>query len=304
MYTDISGNTISFKSYTYGQGEKGICILGGIHGGETTYFIFAEIHKWLAENEEKLKKKVTLAPIINPPAWNQRVYYYTAGKFDLYKGKDWNRSYPGGETTLSARNSQKVFELAKQYPFVIDLHTARVSKPYTIYLNKAIKPFLKAFGVKMNYFLDLDKDTQGKYQGVLNQALEKEGVKSFVCEAGSHDDYNEENIKIVKESLINLMKYLGVFKEAPVTTDSLVSISKIQTLFSPVSGFVIYHLSPHQEFKKNDKLCTILHSSQLEDSTIVRASFDGVMFELARTHVTWVGDELLRVVDKKDITSL
>src|SRR3972149_10364805 len=115
LYTDISGNEIGVNQYHYGSGKKSLYIQGGVHGGELTYFIFVELDRWLRQNEDKLKKTVTLTPLVNPTAWNQRVYYYTVGKFDLYKGRDWNRSYPGKDTTLSARNSAKVFEYMKNY---------------------------------------------------------------------------------------------------------------------------------------------------------------------------------------------
>ena len=129
LYKAVYGDEVSVLVYTFGKGKNTLYIQGGVHGGEVTFFILHELVNYLKSIEEKLDGTVTVVPICNPVSWSQRVYYYTAGKFDLYKGKDWNRSYPGSETTLSSRMSKKIFEIASKHECVIDLHTARNSKP-------------------------------------------------------------------------------------------------------------------------------------------------------------------------------
>jgi predicted deacylase len=254
----------------------------------------------------KLKKKVTLVPIANPLAWNQRIYYYTVGKFDLYKGSDWNRSYPGGETSLSARNSQVLFELAAKHEFVVDLHTARNSKPYVIYMDSTVKNHVKEFGLPYNYYIDVSLKGNGKFKGTLNQALLEKGVNSFTCECGSHDEYNENNVQMVYEGLLRLLENLNVIEMAPPSnkTGEQFVTEKIDVVYSPASGFVKYYVEPWKNFFEGDLLCKILVSSDLGEQIEVKAPYDGVMFELAKTQITWIGDELVRVIPSKALTAL
>lgn len=302
LYTDIAGNPIGVYTYEYGKGQPGLYIQGGVHGGEVTYFIFEELHKFLKKNESKLKKKICLAPIINPVAWSQRIYYYTVGKFDLYKGGDWNRSYPGKESTMSARNSQKIFNLIRDYEFAIDLHTARTSKPYVIYMEKALENFVKVLGIPYNYFIDLSSPLQTKYKGVFNEAMKNINKPAVTIESGSHDSYEEENIKKVFDAIVRLLNHLDIL-QSPVEKGAslLFSTNFVDVMYSPISGFVKYYISPQEKFIKNQILCDIYTSGSLGKTISIRAPFDGVMFELAKSYITWTGDELVRIIDNKNI---
>ncbi len=305
LFNDISGNDVNINLYHYGQGENRLYIQGGIHGGEVTYYIFNELHDWLIKNEKKLKGTITLLPIVNPPAWNQRMYYYTMGKFDFYKGKDWNRSYLGTDTTLSARNSEKIFRLAKKYEFCLDLHTARTSKPYTIFNDLNILKYLRDFGLKYNFFINPDNPNYSLFNGTLTDALFKAKVKSFACECGSHDSLEPENVSLVTNSITNLIDSLGILKGTMKPSMSQqFRLNQISTIYSNDSGFIKYNFEPHQKFKKGQVLGEIFNSSQLGNTSVLIAESDGIMFELAKTHIAWTGDEVMRVVYNNNIEKL
>lgn len=306
LYTDISGNQVNYQTYTYGTGPSRLYIQGGIHGGEVTYFIFQKLHKFLAQNEKKLKGTIMLAPLINPAAWHQRIYYYTVGKFDLYKGADWNRNYPGAETTLSARMSQIIFENAQKFDVLLDLHTARFSKPYTLFTDKRLMPLLKSFGIEYNYFVDMQSSNKSKYRGIFPPALIEKGKQAFICECGSHDAYEERNINTVFEAVLRLMDTLEVIpvQKEQKSTQKQFLFDHISILYAPHSGFAEYLVSPQSKFHKNDPLCKIYSSQNIAQIITIRAPYDGVLFELPKTHIVWVGDELFRLIKKNELTFL
>lgn len=303
LYTDISGNTIQIKTYTYGTGKPGLYIQGGVHGGEVTYFIFHALHKFLRKNEKLLKKQVLLAPLINPTAWNQRIYYYTVGKFDLYKGGDWNRSYPGKETTLSDRNSHILFNLAKQHEFAIDLHTARHSKPYTLFADSGLSAYITSLGLTYNFFTP---SRNAKYNGAFHTELAAIGKKALTIESGSHDSYDAETIVAVTSAIKRLLAQLDIIEEKKRenASSSIFVFEKMQTIFSPSSGFVQYLVHPQQQVKQNDILCKIYASDVLGKIFTIKAPFDGVVFELPKTHILWTGDELFKLIAQKDYSLL
>ncbi len=307
LYTDVSGNRIYSRYYEYGQGVKKIYIQGGVHGGEVTYYIFHELSKWLKKNELKLNGIITLAPIINPVAWNQRIYYYTVGKFDLYKGTDWNRSYPGNDTTMSAKNSSKLFNYFKNYEIAIDLHTARTSKPYSIFTDSSIKEIIKTLGLKYNLYFNPNLNNNSKLSGAMSFAASESGMKSFTLESGSHDDYNPENIETVVSALKNLVLAQNLLPEMQKEKEIKqiqYAVDEIDVLYSPISGFIKYLVNPHDNFKRNDVLAIVLDSSKLGKKTLIKAPYDGVAFETARTNIIWTGDELFRIIAEKNLKKL
>ncbi len=299
LYTDISGNQIHANSYEFGSPKtKGLYIQGGIHGGEVTYFVFVKLCDWLLKNETRLKKKVTLAPVINPAAWNQRVYYYTTGKFDLYKGKDWNRSYGSvNQNTLSEKMSQHILELAKQHDFVMDLHTARTSAPYLIFTDQSIATFIKKYGLINNYFIDFHNEKNSKYAGTLNHALMKLGVSCVTYECGSHDSRNDEHISEVFNSIVSYIED-NIMTAAIIKTDDYQRsiFTSVDTVFAETSGFVNYLVSPRMRVKKGDPLMQIYSSSNIKTRNIIKSPVDGMILELSKTHICWEGDELIRIV--------
>ena len=91
----IAGNSIDIVTYTLAapvQGKK-VHVQSGIHGGEITYWVQHRLFNFLKEH---LKAgEVVFVPCANPVAWEQRAYFYTFGKFDLYDGRDPNSHFPG-----------------------------------------------------------------------------------------------------------------------------------------------------------------------------------------------------------------
>lgn len=304
LFKGISGQDISVPMYEYGQGKPIIYIQGGIHGGEVTYFILHKLVKYLSEVESQLKGRVTIIPICNPVAWNQRTYYYTVGKFDLYKGKDWNRSYPGGDTTLSARISNKLFDIASHHSIVIDLHTARHSKPYAIFGCNESREIVQVLGLKYNYFIDLTSTEGRKFLGTLNDAAAQKDILETTIECGSHDTYNENAIQEVFHSLQKLVDRYLLVKQPRKKGHAQYVFSTIETLYAPTSGFAHYKVKPQDKCRVGDEIATIYPSHSLHKTMSYLAPYDGVVFELPRTTIVWEGDELVRVIPKQGIIKL
>ena len=305
LFTDISGNNIAIKSYTFGKGDKAIYIQGGIHAGEITYFIFSKLYEFLSKHENLLNSKICLIPNVNPPGWNQRIYYYTAGKFDFHKGKDWNRSYPGNKTNLSARNSEVIYNLNKDYDLCIDLHTSRISKPYTIFSSDNVKDELKVLNFKFNVFVG----NNSKFKGMFQQTLADNNRKGLTIECGSHDDYNEEDINEVFKSLVDLFIEKGVihlkeFNKCKSKQENLYKTSKIDVLYNDHPGFIQYLVKPRQTVKKDEILAIIYSSKNLEDKIEIKCPFNGIIFELSKSHIVWLGDELFRIINFDNLIKL
>ena len=304
LYKAIYGDEVRVPIYTFGKGKNVLYIQGGVHGGEVTYFILHELVNYLKSIEEKLDGTVTVVPICNPVSWSQRVYYYTAGKFDLYKGKDWNRSYPGSETTLSSRMSKKIFEIASKHECVIDLHTARNSKPYTIFMSDKSRQIVEVLGIRYNYFIDSKNKDNSVFHGTLNHAVASQGILETTIECGSHDDFDIESVKMVFEALKKLV-HLKCLEEKNVDVEATMYVfDKTTTVFSQVSGFAKYNVMPQTKVKNGDEIMQIIPSDDITQSVSIISPMDGVLFELPKTHIVWEGDELFKIIPSESIKIL
>ncbi len=304
LYTGISGQDVSVPMYEYGQGKPILYIQGGVHGGEVTYFILHKLAQYLTEIETNLKGKVTIVPLCNPVAWNQRMYYYTVGKFDLYKGKDWNRSYPGGETSLSARMSKKLFDIASQSSIVIDLHTARNSKPYGIFGSKKSEELIRILGLTYNYYIDFSTHTGQSFKGTLNDAVACKGILETTIECGSHDVYDAPAIREVYNSLRRVVSTYVLQQQIKKKRKKQFMFSAITTLHSPISGFAQYKLSPQTTCRAGERIASLYPSRSLHERVDFCAPFDGVLFELPKTTILWEGDELVKLIPTENIHTL
>ncbi|HNQ31146.1 MAG TPA: succinylglutamate desuccinylase/aspartoacylase family protein [Candidatus Woesebacteria bacterium] len=301
LYAGIYGQNVNIPLYEFGTGERTVYVQGGIHGGEVTYFIFHKLARYLSEIESKLKGKVTLAPIVNPVAWGQRMYYYTAGKFDLYKGKDWNRSFPGSDTSLSARMSKTLFSIASQYRVVIDLHTARQSKPYTIHMNEQSTELIRTLGLSYNYHIDTCLPQSAMFIGTLNEACAKKGILEATMECGSHDSYEESAIEPVYASIKRVFDTFGLKKASASVTQIQYGFKTVKTLHSPLSCFAQYVVPPQTHVKKGQTIAMLYPSNSVQDEVPFKAPIDCVVFELPKTHILWEGDELFKIVSLNDL---
>lgn len=306
LYTDISGNTIKCHTYEFGKGKPTVYIQGGMHGGEITFFVIEKLFHWLIKNEAKLTGKVTLVPIVNPPSWNQRIYYYTMGKFSFYKGKDWNISFPGNSTTLQSHIASVIYNTAKNFEVCIDLHTARTSKPYTIFIGKHLLPFVQLIGLPYNHYFPTS-DLESKPELEFDEVMTRDGKQALTLECGAHDSFDEENIDEVLSCLKRVISTYTLPKSTLTSKSPQKQVSyfeRIEVLYSKTSGFIHYHVKPRDIVKKGDPLCTIYKSSSLGDKTIIKAPYNALVFELQRTHISWVGDELFRLVPQTVVTSI
>lgn len=296
---DISGNDLSIKGYTFGQESPRIYIQGGTHGGELTFWIFKELFNFLS-NYKDLKGTVTLVPMSNPVAWSQRIYSYTVGKFNLQSGEDWNRGFPGSDTSMGKRRALKIFSFVKDYDYCVDLHTSRQSIPFGIFSKEIIdKAIIKAIGLKYNYLISNKKDDS------LMSALSSTKTFGFEVECGSHDSYNMDNILEITNSLKRFLYYLEIIKEVKkIETSQSYIYDKYVNYYSDITGFYRLSKKPGDTYKKGDKLFELFSTSDLSKGKIVKAIEDGVIIKKLHSNILWEGDEVLQTININNLKVL
>ena len=103
------------KAYTFGQGEKSLCIVGSLRGHEyQQMFISSRIVRMLKQYEQEGRliqgKEVMVIPCLNPGSTNIGKRFWTIDNTDI------NRMFPGynlGETTQ--RIAAGIFDVVNKY---------------------------------------------------------------------------------------------------------------------------------------------------------------------------------------------
>lgn len=300
----IAGNPIDIVTYTLAAPAKGkkLHIQSGMHGGEITYWVQHRLFRFLKEH---LKAgEVVFIPCANPASWDQRSYFYTFGKFDLYDGKDCNSHFPGkAEGSLHQRIAHALFALAKECDLGLDLHTARASNPYVIFTKEAYLPLVRDVGFKYNYMDDIvTPETAGSF----DYAMDPAGIDNLCIECGSHDEYNAAKIEEVFNGILRLLARLGIIDKnlAPPAPADCYYFRDHKKILTRAAGFVRYDVKLGDDFKKGDTLFTLHPSRELGEELPEIASEDGVMYKHAPTHIYRLGDETLHYVPKEWLVKL
>lgn len=297
----IAGNPIDIVTYTLSAPVKGkkVHIQSGMHGGEITYWIQHRLYKFL---QEHLKAgEVVFVPCANPASWDQRSYFYTFGKFDLYDGKDCNSHFPGkADGSLHQRIAHALFSLAKDCDLGLDLHTARNSIPFCIFTQEKFAPLVKEVGFKYN-FLD-DSEPIGSFDAAMDPA----GIDNLCIECGSHDEYDAGKIEEVFAGMLRLLARLGMIDKnlaTPAPQESYY-FHDHKKILTRDSGFVRYDVPLGVPFRKGDTLFTLHPSSELGAEIPEIAVEDGVAYKRAPTHIYRLGDETLHYIPKEALKNL
>ncbi|MFP4045806.1 MAG: succinylglutamate desuccinylase/aspartoacylase family protein [Candidatus Aenigmatarchaeota archaeon] len=171
-------------------------IVAGIHGNETASVLTArEIKGWI---EGKGIENVEVIPEVNVRAvsLNRRT--------DPEDEKDLNRVFPGqAEGSRSERIAWRIFNKAKNFDRVIDLHTYGRNRnciPYV--LTDLEKKENRILAKKIG--LDHAVQTSGT-RGQLFLELSERGVPSAIIEMGGASKIDTELIERVKDKIIDLL---------------------------------------------------------------------------------------------------
>lgn len=282
---------------------KTFYIQSGIHGGEITQWIIHELYNFLKDNI--VSGKVIIVPCANPVSWTQRAYYSTNGKFDFYMGKDWNRNFPGNEAgTMGEKIAAALFTEAKKADFVVDLHTSRQSIPFGIFSNNKYLPFIKTAGVKYNQFIDMEANSS--YKNTLNSCLDRENVPNLCIECGSHDSYEQENVKEVLEALKRLLAAEGIIdiKKTTPAPDKVKTYSKTVTYRAAKGSLIRLAKKLGEEIKSGEDLFYYYDNNELGQISAEKSKHDGILFKTSPTYIYWSGDDVLQLLLSEDVKEI
>lgn len=234
-----------------------------------------------------------LIPIVNIFGFNDRSRY-------LPDGRDLNRCFPGLKSgSLTSQLAHKFMrEIVMKSDFGIDLHTGafhRCNYPQirADFSNPQTLEMAKVFGAPVLIGSNLR-------DGSLRASVAQMNIPMILFEAGEALRFDEENIKIGVEGILNVMRKIGMIKGVITKSHKKLFMAKSSSwVRAPRSGIHVPCQSLGRRVKKGDILGEI--SNPFGDhKVLVKAHEDGILIGMSKLPLINKGDAMFHIACEKD----
>ena len=313
------------KAYTFGEGEKTLCIVGSMRGDELQQLYVASRMVAILKEAEANGSiadgvSITVIPCVNPSSIN------IEKRFWALDGTDINRMFPGydqGETTQ--RIAAGVFEFIKDFRFGIQLASYYLPGNFLPHVRMIRTGFediedAQLFGfpyiairepepfdtVLLNYNWQIwETQAFSLYAGttdVIDHEMAETAIKAIMrfiekkaplqlprggesLDTLSYDDAS-------KQSISNISSPRGGREGASLVIDQ----SSLINIQAPHAGLFLVDCVPGQEVKEGDTLARIMHPYEGTEICRITAPADGTIFFARNKAITYQNTLLFRII--------
>lgn len=203
-----------------------LCVTSGLHGCEYES-IEPAIRLSNAFSPDQIAGTLIVLPIINIQSFIQKVPFVNP-----LDNVNMNRIFPGEEKgTISRRMAHKIFsEFIMQSNFLIDLHGGDLTESIQSHLmvkltgdskvDEQSRKMADAFDIPYVWELAVSgiSDYPTYPKGTITYEAPIRGIPSVTAEAGERGNLDEENVRVLYDGIVNVMRQLKMIDGAPVHT--------------------------------------------------------------------------------------
>jgi predicted deacylase len=218
-----------------------LAIVSGLHG--TEYASIIAVEKLIQRLDPKtLAGAVILVPLVNVNSFEQKIAHVNP-----VDGKSMNRFYPGrADGTQTERASFAITrEVVEKSDHLIDLHGGDLDeslRPYSYWTktgnerqDAVSREMLLAFGLD-TIIISADRPRDPAASRYLENTASVRGKPSFAAEAGHAGTVETDDVNVLVEGCLSVMRYLKMMDGAPRTIDAPVWIERVAGITSEVNG--------------------------------------------------------------------
>jgi len=266
---------------------KGL-ILSLQHGGESSsLFVIEELIK----RQEMIKGTILILPIANPfgQIFEQRN--------EIIENKDLNRNFPGNpKGNFTSKLAAKIFSLAKNCDFVIDLHNfSRLSPVLAGYCQSQkktdlkVKKMLNLFQPEIVWKTEPSNGEDKRFKGALDQVLTEQKIPSIFIEIPQPGLVEDSQIEKVKQGIINIFN--GFYHNLKINQ---VKEYKASYIYSNYSGIFESLKKPLDVIRAGQLIGQITLIPEFEKIDI-KSEKSGVIISIKPKEVVKLGSKLCSV---------
>src|SRR6266550_3334506 len=218
-----------------------LAIVSGAHGTEYASIIALEKLIGLL-NPAEISGTVIIVPLINIPSFEQKVPHVNP-----IDRKSMNRMYPGKmDGTQTERASFLITkQVVEQCDHLIDLHGGDLDeslRPYSYWTKTGnerqdgiSREMLLAFGLD-HIIISTDRPKDPNASRYLENTATTRGKPSITAEAGHAGTVEPDDLSVLVDGCLNVMRYLTMFPGQPAVVEHPVWIEQVVTITSDQTG--------------------------------------------------------------------
>ena len=218
-----------------------LALVSGAHGTEYTSIIALE--KLIGVlNPTEISGTVIVVPLVNIPSFEHKVPHVNP-----VDGKSMNRFYPGKmDGTQTDRASYLITkQVVEQCDHLIDLHGGDLDeslRPYSYWTktgnenqDRISREMVLAFGLD-HIIITADRPKDPNDSRYLENTATVRGKPSITVEAGHAGTVDPEDLRVLVDGCLSVMRYLKMLPGAPSPIEHPVWVEKIATIASEQTG--------------------------------------------------------------------
>ena len=269
-----------------------LCLSAAAHGDELNGIeIVREVaHEW---DHSDLHGTLVCLPVLNVPGFIAQQRY-----LPIYD-RDLNRSFPGDDSTTSAKRiANRVFEnFIQPCDIGLDFHTSTRGRSNMLHVradmdDPAVARVANAFA--SNVIIAGEGPS-----GSLRQAASLAGTSTITVELGEAHRFQRPLIDAALEGVLSVMAEFGMLETETVKWPgwrTVIDASEEKTwLRADVGGLVEMHHDRGALVEAGDAVCTITNPFKT-DATTVEAPFTGVLIGVLENPLVYPGNPLCHLV--------
>lgn len=300
------------KAYTFGSGEKTLCIVGSMRGDEfQQQYVASRLVAILKEEEAEGNiadgVSITVIPSVNPSSMN------IEKRFWALDGTDINRMFPGydqGETTQ--RIASGVFEFIKDFKYGIQLASYYLPGDFLPHVSMIRTGFEDIADAHLFGFPYISVRNPQPFDTVLlNYNWQIWETQAFSLYAGTTDVIDHTMAEMSIDAVSRFMKRKNIVASTfgmtikrksrkKATTDDVTSVlinqEDLISIQAPHAGLFLLNVAPGQKVLKGEILARIMHPYEGREVCKVKAPESGTVFFARNKSITFQNTLLFRLI--------
>lgn len=292
-------DNMRIKGFSFGEGEKSICIVGATRGNEVQQvYICSQLIRIFTHLEQQGKlcpgKSILVIPTVNSHSMNIGKRFWSTDNTDI------NRMFPGynlGETTQ--RIAAGVFEQINDYRFGIHFTSFYMTGSFIPHVRMMKTGFedverARDFGLPYVY----RRDPKPYDTTTLNYNWQIWNTKAFSIYTDATDRIETASALVVIEAVLRFLGKNGILKYPGHGgyASQLIEGSTLVNVKSGAAGFFVRRAAVNDRVKKGDILAQIVDpylGTVIEEIT---APVDGIVFFHATQPIIYSHTSLFRMI--------
>ena len=290
------------KAYTFGEGDKALCIVGSMRGDEIQQqYVAGCMVRMLREAEEQNRIAegtcISVIPCANPSSVN------IEKRFWALDGTDINRMFPGydgGETTQ--RIAAGIFDFVKEYRYGIQLASYYLPGnflPHVRLLHTKYENVDGAHLFGLPYIVVSDPKPIDTV--LLNYNWQIWDTQAYSLYAGTTDVIDRDMAQVTLQAICRYMQRkdlasLPLADAATVAPSAVISQPQMLDVKAPRAGLLMVCCTAGEHVRRGDILARIIHPCEGHEISVIPAPADATVFFLRNKSICFQNTLLFRLI--------